>query len=148
MRPTTACSRRHKRVFIEVDFATLGESSSIGTSGAADAERWAAVVWEEEMKTLFVVTRIRGQAWDASKPMNSQEQWPEHATFMNQLAADGFVMLGGPIGDEGNILLVVDAANENEIRSTLAHDPWSQSGLLEVQAMQRWTILLQAGEGV
>lgn len=52
------------------------------------------------MKTLFVVTRIRGQAWDASQPMHFQEQWPEHATFMSQLATDGFVVLGGPISDD------------------------------------------------
>ena len=56
-------------------------------------------------------------------------------------------MLGGPIGDEGNILLLADAADESEIRSTLARDPWSQSGILEVSTIQRWTILLQAGEG-
>lgn len=69
------------------------------------------------MKTLFVVTRIKGQAWDASEPMRSQEQWTEHATFMDQLTADGFVVLGGPLGDDGNILLVVDAADESEIHS-------------------------------
>ena len=100
------------------------------------------------MKTLFVVTRTKGQAWDATKPMHSQEQWPEHVTFMNQLAAVGFVVLGGPIGDEGNILLVLDAADESEVHSTLARDPWSQSGILEVHAIQRWTILLHAGEEV
>jgi len=33
------------------------------------------------MKQLFVVTRTRGRAWDASKPMNQQEQWTEHAAF-------------------------------------------------------------------
>lgn len=27
-------------IFIKVDFATLGEASSIGTSGVADAERY------------------------------------------------------------------------------------------------------------
>jgi uncharacterized protein YciI len=97
------------------------------------------------MKRLFVVTRIRGKAWDSTKAMSSQEQWPEHATFMDELANNRFVVLGGPLGDEGNILLVVDAADENEIRSTLARDPWSKSGILEVQSIQLWTVLLQAG---
>ena len=98
------------------------------------------------MKTLFVVTRIRGQSWDTDKPLRSQHEWPEHATFMEQLATDGFVVLGGPLGDEGEVLLVVDAADESEIRATLARDPWSQLGILEVSAVQRWTILLQSGE--
>ena len=101
---------------------------------------------EANMKTLFVVTRIRGQGWDHDKPLRAQREWPEHATFMEQLAADGFVVLGGPLGDEGKVLLVVDAADESEIRETLARDPWSQSGILEVSAVQRWTILLQSGE--
>lgn len=96
------------------------------------------------MKTLFAVTRTRGAAWDPGKPMNAQARWSEHAAFMNGLAADGFVLLGGPIGDGGDILLVVAAADERTIHSTLARDPWSGSGLLEVHTIQRWTILLQA----
>jgi uncharacterized protein YciI len=77
--------------------------------------------------------------------MRSQKQWPEHAMFMDDLATNRFVMLGGPLGDDGNILLVVDAADENEIRSTLALDPWSKSAILDVQSIQLWTVLLQAG---
>lgn len=77
--------------------------------------------------------------------MRSQVQWPEHATFMDELATDRFVVLGGPLGDEETVLLVVDAADENEIRSTLARDPWSKSGILEIQSIQLWTVLLQAG---
>ena len=101
------------------------------------------------MKTLFLVTRIRGQAWDAGKPMNAQEQWSEHATFMNRLAADGFVVLGGPVGESGEVLLVVDADDEGEIQATLSRDPWSHSGILDVldvKSIRRWTILLRAGE--
>jgi uncharacterized protein YciI len=97
------------------------------------------------MKRLFVVTRIRGNAWDSTKAMRSQARWPEHATFMDELASNRFVILGGPLGDEGNILLVVDAADENEIRSTLTRDPWSTLGILEIQSIQLWTVLLQAG---
>lgn len=61
------------------------------------------------MKELFVVTRRRGTAWDASKPLDSQEQWTEHAAFMNGLARDGFIVLGGPVGDGSDTLLIVDA---------------------------------------
>jgi uncharacterized protein YciI len=100
------------------------------------------------MKKLFVVTRTRGKAWDSAKPMRSQEQWAEHATFMDELATNRFVVLGGPLGDDGNILLVVDAADENEIRSTLARDPWSNAGTLDLQSIQAWTVLLQAGPEV
>ena len=77
--------------------------------------------------------------------MNSQEQWPEHATFMDELATNRFVVLGGPLGDGGETLLIVDAADEDEIRTTLARDPWSKLAILEVQSIQLWTVLLQAG---
>jgi hypothetical protein len=41
---------------------------------------------------------------DASRPMRQQEQWaehaPQHAAFMDALADDGFVILGGPLGEQ------------------------------------------------
>jgi hypothetical protein len=80
--------------------------------------------------------------------MRSQTQWPEHADFMDQLADNRFVILGGPLDEGENTLLVVDAADEGEIRSTLARDPWSKLGLLEVQSIQLWTVLLQAGPAI
>lgn len=100
------------------------------------------------MKRLFVVTRGRGPAWDSTKPMRSQTQWSEHAVFMEELADNRFIILGGPLGDGENTLLVVDAADEPEIRSTLARDPWSRLGLLEIQSIQLWTVLLQAGPAI
>src|SRR5438445_9630617 len=63
---------------------------------------------------------------------------------MNRLAADGFVLLGGPLSDTDDFLLIVDAADANEINATLARDPWTQSGMLEVKDIQPWTILLEA----
>jgi uncharacterized protein YciI len=96
------------------------------------------------MKELFVVTRRRGTAWDASKPLGSQEQWTEHAAFMNGLACDGFIVLGGPVGDGSDTLLIIDAPNKNAITATLSGDPWSRSGMLELSQIQRWTVLLEA----
>ena len=77
--------------------------------------------------------------------MRTQQQWTEHAQFMDQLAADGFVVLGGPLGDSGEFLLIVDAPGEGDIRTTLSRDPWSQSGLLDLHKIQGWTILLESG---
>jgi hypothetical protein len=97
------------------------------------------------MKTLFVVTLIKGEAWDASKPMRSQEHWTEHAALMDRMAADGFIVLGGPLGDESKVLLVINAADESEIHSRFAQDPWIP-GIRVMQSIQQWTIFLQAGE--
>lgn len=95
---------------------------------------------------LFVVKPTRGPDWDTSKPLQEQDGWPEHAAFMNRLAAAGFVVLGGPVSEDGQVMLIVDAADEDEIRSKLAGDPWRQSGLLESDSIERWTILLDAAD--
>ena len=97
------------------------------------------------MRTLFAVTRIKGKAWDATQPMRSQHQWNEHAAFMERLAADGFVILGGPLDDGNEVLLVIDAARESEVVSTLAQDPWSPTSILEIKSIRPWNILLESG---
>ncbi len=96
--------------------------------------------------TLFAVIRTRGNAWDPSKQMRHQHQWSEHASFMDELAADGFVVLGGPLGDSGDVLLAIRATDENEVRFVLQQDPWSKSGILELKSVQPWTILLESPE--
>jgi uncharacterized protein YciI len=73
--------------------------------------------------------------------MGEQVLWREHADFMNGLAAEGFVVLGGPLAG-GETLLVIDAAGEDLVRARLAGDPWSAAGLLEVARVEPWTILL------
>jgi uncharacterized protein YciI len=99
------------------------------------------------MKTLFVVNQIRGEAWDKNKPLRSQALWDEHAAFMDKLTADGFIVLGGPLGDaEGEAMLVVDAPDDEMVHSTLANDPWRESGHLTEPKIQRWTIFLEAGK--
>lgn len=96
------------------------------------------------MKPLFVITRSRGKAWNPGQNMRDQLRWDEHARFMEGLAAAGFVVMGGPIGEEGDILLLIDAPDEKSIRDRLAADPWSQMDLLVIRQIQRWTVLLNA----
>jgi uncharacterized protein YciI len=74
--------------------------------------------------------------------MRSQALWTEHAVFMDALAAEGFVVLGGPLGSGAEVLLVIDAASEEVARARLAADPWSTAGLLEIARVEPWTVLL------
>jgi hypothetical protein len=92
----------------------------------------------------FAVTRLPGAAWDASRPLEEQEGWPEHARFMDELAAAGFVVLGGPVGGGPRILLACDAPDEDAIRTRLAEDPWSASGRLRLGEVEPWTIRLDS----
>ena len=90
----------------------------------------------------LAVTRSRAGAWDDSLELDEQEGFVEHASFMNALVAEGFVVLGGPLDDQASTLLIVDAPNEEVARARLAGDPWSAMGLLEVTAVVGWEILL------
>ncbi len=92
----------------------------------------------------YAVTRERGESWDASLAMREQEKWDEHAEFMDALVDDGFVILGGPLGDGGKFLLIIDAESEQEIDARLADDPWTPMGLLRIAKVERWEILLGA----
>ena len=92
--------------------------------------------------SYMAVRRIRGRAWDASLPMRAQANWPEHAAFMNALAAEGFVVLGGPLGAGEEVLLIVNAPDEATVRTRLAADPWSGTALLDIKIVEPWTILL------
>jgi uncharacterized protein YciI len=73
--------------------------------------------------------------------MEEQSGWPAHASFMDGLVDDGFVVLGGPLADEHRVVLVVEAESEDAVRSTLAADPWSGTHLV-VDGVDRWTIRL------
>ena len=74
--------------------------------------------------------------------MREQALWREHADFMNALAAEGFVVLGGPIGSGEETLLVIESGSVEVVRTRLGADPWSEAGLLKIARMEPWTILL------
>src|SRR5579864_7302294 len=86
--------------------------------------------------TYYAVLRERGENWDARLPMRQQEQWDEHAAFMNALADDGFVVLGGPLGDGEKILLILAAESDQAIEARLADDPWTPLGLLRIAKVE------------
>jgi uncharacterized protein YciI len=100
---------------------------------------------------VFVVELANGPGYDPGRDRREQEQWDAHAAFMDALVDDGFVVLGGPLGDGGTVLLVVEALDEAEIRSRLSEDPWEPLRILETERITPWTIWLdgrgQRGEG-
>jgi uncharacterized protein YciI len=74
--------------------------------------------------------------------MRHQEQFDEHADFMDGLVDDGFIVLGGPLGDGHDVLLVVAAPSDGVARSRLAGDPWWANGMLKLKSIEQWTVLL------
>jgi uncharacterized protein YciI len=91
---------------------------------------------------VFLVTEGNGPAWDPARARREQSGWDEHGAFMDRLLDDGFVILGGPLGDGERALLAVEAAVADEVRARLAPDPWLRDGVLRIDRIEPWTIWL------
>jgi uncharacterized protein YciI len=94
---------------------------------------------------FLVVVRRTGPQWDPSRSMEEQSGWPAHASFMDGLVDDGFIVLGGPLSDEVRVAHAVDAESEDVVRATLARDPWSETHLV-IDTIEPWSIRLDARE--
>jgi uncharacterized protein YciI len=90
---------------------------------------------------FLVILRQAGPEWDGSKPMEEQPGWAEHAAFMDELEASGFIVLGGPLADDRRVAHAVEAESEDAVRATWARDPWSGTHLV-VDTIEPWTIRL------
>jgi uncharacterized protein YciI len=90
----------------------------------------------------FAVRLERGGPWDWSKDLRQQDGWEEHARFMDALVEEGFIVLGGPLADDREILHAVCAASEQAVRERLAEDNWAVNGMLTIKSIEPWTILL------
>jgi PhnB protein len=94
------------------------------------------------MERVFVVLRSRGPAWDDSKSLEGQADWPAHAAFMDALYDRRFAALVGPLEGTRDALLVLRAASEAEIVERLAADPWTANGLLVTTRISPWQLRL------
>jgi uncharacterized protein YciI len=88
---------------------------------------------------LYAVLRRRSGDWKEGQGIEAQAEWPEHAAFMMQAAADDFVVLAGPIDEEG-ALIVVHAESREAVEQRFGQDPWTVSGLLVTERIARWQL--------
>ena len=96
------------------------------------------------MAMFYVVVRRSGPQWDPSRPLEEQSGWDEHAAFMDALVDEGFIFLGGPIGDgDGHdTLVIVRAEDEAAVRERLDADPWHET-LLTYRSIEPWSVWLR-----
>jgi uncharacterized protein YciI len=90
---------------------------------------------------FHVVLRQSGPEWLPGRPLEEQSGWEEHAAYMDGLVDDGFVVLGGPVSDDGRVVHAVEAESEAAVRATWARDPWSETHLV-VESIEPWRIRL------
>jgi uncharacterized protein YciI len=98
------------------------------------------------MADYYLVLNAKGPGWDHPRRRREQAGWDEHAAFMDALAAEGVVVLGGPVGegDGDDALLVVDLPSEAAVRQRLAIDPWAE-GVLVIKSIRPWSVWLRGG---
>ena len=92
----------------------------------------------------FAVRLTRGGPWDFSRDLREQDGWEEHARFMDALVDDGFIVLGGPLAGDREILHAICAKSQGEVRERLSSDNWAQDGHLTISSIEPWTILLDS----
>ncbi len=88
---------------------------------------------------FLLVLHRAGPQWQSGLPLEQQSGWEEHAAFMDELVDSGFVVLGGPLGDEFRVVHAIEAESEEAVRATLALDPW-QSSHLVIDSIDPWTM--------
>jgi uncharacterized protein YciI len=92
----------------------------------------------------FAVRTIHGPGWDSARPIREQDDWDAHAAFMDGLVDDGFLIIGGPIGDGAQTLHAVEATDEDAVRARFAADPWASAGLLRLGSVEPWALWLDS----
>jgi uncharacterized protein YciI len=76
--------------------------------------------------------------------MREQDGWEEHAAFMEALEREGFVVVGGPVDGDREVLHIVSAPSAQAIHDRLAEDNWTQDGRLETVSVEGFTALLDS----
>ena len=94
------------------------------------------------MKSKYVVISSAGPHRDPSKGTREQPYWDDHEKFIDHLVDEGFVMMGGPLVDEGGAMLIVNGDDEQEVREKLKDDPWWTEGVLRLESIKRWEIFI------
>jgi uncharacterized protein len=91
---------------------------------------------------FFAVTTAHGPKWDDSRGIREQLAWDQHAAFMDRLVDEGFIILGGPLGDGARALLIIEAADEGDVQERLGEDPWVPMGMLHIGTLEHLRLWL------
>jgi uncharacterized protein YciI len=98
----------------------------------------------DRVSGYFLMRQRRGPAWDPEKRRREQAGWDDHVAFIEGLGDR--IAVGGPVDDvDGEyVVLVVRAPDEHAARELFDEDPWMGS-ILQLDAVERWTLWIGAG---
>lgn len=97
--------------------------------------------------TYYMILSSAGAKRDLSIDTREQPYWDEHAAHIDSYIANGMIVLGGPLIDEGGAILVVKADDEAAVRAMLDADPWYEHEILKLEWISRWQVFINEGLG-
>lgn len=77
---------------------------------------------------LFAAFVHRTELWDPALAPQDQTGFPDHARFVAELEASGFIAQAGLMIPSNDVLFVFRADSEAEVRQRMAQDPWQKDG--------------------
>ena len=77
---------------------------------------------------LFAAFVHRADAWDHARPPQEQSGFPDHAKFVGELEASGFIAMAGLMLTSSDVLFIFRAESEDAVRQRMAADPWQKDG--------------------
>lgn len=107
----------------------------------------AAAGTEQDTQHYFVITYAPGPAWKAGAPFKDQGLGP-HVEYMEKLRDTHRLFAAGPFPDfDGGMIgmVIVKAANLDDAKDIMAHDPGVIAGLFTGQ-VQHWVNAFEAGQ--
>jgi len=84
----------------------------------------------------YAVIVRRGSAFDQSKPSNEQEGFEPHSVHWRGLEASGFVAMAGLMKSSMEVLFIIRAQSEEEVREKIGGDVWQQTGHAEIVRLE------------
>jgi len=77
---------------------------------------------------LFAAFVHRSDAWIQNLPPQEQAGFADHAKFVGELEAAGFIAQAGLMQPSNDVLFVFRAESEADVRRRMAQDPWQKDG--------------------
>ncbi|HEV2127876.1 MAG TPA: YciI family protein [Thermomicrobiales bacterium] len=77
-------------------------------------------------------------------PARIDEVRPAHREYLKQLLDEGTLHEAGRFGDERGGLIVYNTESESDARTLLDRDPFSTSGIISIDSVQEWKVILSA----
>jgi uncharacterized protein YciI len=66
---------------------------------------------------------------------------PAHREYLNEMVAQGKLLMAGPFTDESGGLIIFEAADENEVGEIMANDPFTTGGVFATTEIRPWTLV-------